>query len=73
MPRTEHSGNQEFGPLTPPSGKRRKRRSVCVCVYVFEMVYKDFQTVLRAVGQDNYNKLIVTSLLRRVFRCNVRV
>ena len=26
MPRTEYSGNQEFGPLTPPSGKRRKRR-----------------------------------------------
>ena len=24
MPRTEHSGNQEFGPLTPPSGKKRK-------------------------------------------------
>ena len=24
MPRTEHSGNQEFGPLAPPSGKRRK-------------------------------------------------
>ena len=24
MPRTQHSGNQEFGPLTPPSGKRRK-------------------------------------------------
>ena len=23
MPRTEHSGNQEFRPLTPPSGKRR--------------------------------------------------
>ena len=26
MPRTEHSGNQEFGPLTAPSGKRRRRR-----------------------------------------------
>ena len=26
MPRTEHSGNQEFGPPTPPSGKRRRRR-----------------------------------------------
>ena len=26
MPRTEHSGNQEFGPLTPPSGKRRRRK-----------------------------------------------
>ena len=26
MPKTEHSGNQEFGPLTPPSGKRRRRR-----------------------------------------------
>ena len=26
MPRTQHSGNQEFGPLTPPSGKRRRRR-----------------------------------------------
>ena len=26
MHRTEHSGNQEFGPLTPPSGKRRRRR-----------------------------------------------
>ena len=25
MPRTEHSGNQEFGPLKPPSGKRRRR------------------------------------------------
>ena len=25
MPRTEYSGNQEFGPLTPPSGKRRRR------------------------------------------------
>ena len=24
--RTEHFGNQEFGPLTPPSGKRRRRR-----------------------------------------------
>ena len=24
--RTEHSGNQEFGPLTPPSGKRRRKR-----------------------------------------------
>ena len=28
MPRTEHSGNQEFGPLTPPSGKRQRRRSL---------------------------------------------
>ena len=27
MRRTEHSGNQEFGPLTPPSGKRQRRRS----------------------------------------------
>ena len=27
MHRTEHSGNQEFGPLTPPSGKRRRRRA----------------------------------------------
>ena len=26
MCRTEHCGNQEFGPLTPPSGKRRRRR-----------------------------------------------
>ena len=26
MPRTEHSGNQEFGPLTPPSGKGRRRK-----------------------------------------------
>ena len=26
MPRTEYSGNQEFGPLTPPSGKRRRRK-----------------------------------------------
>ena len=26
MPRTEHSRNQEFGPLTTPSGKRRRRR-----------------------------------------------
>ena len=26
MRRTEHSGNQEFGPLTPPSGKRRRTR-----------------------------------------------
>ena len=26
MARTENSGNQEFGPLTPPSGKRRRRR-----------------------------------------------
>ena len=26
MPRTELSGNQEFGPLTPPGGKRRSRR-----------------------------------------------
>ena len=24
--RTDHSENQEFGPLTPPSGKRRRRR-----------------------------------------------
>ena len=24
MSRREHSGNQEFGPLTPPSGKRQK-------------------------------------------------
>ena len=24
--RTEHSGNQEFGPLNPPSGKRQRRR-----------------------------------------------
>ena len=28
-PRTEHSGNQEFGPLTPPSGTRRRRTVVC--------------------------------------------
>ena len=28
MPRTEHSGNQEFGPLTLRSGKRRKRRTI---------------------------------------------
>ena len=27
MRRTEHSGNKEFGPLTPPSGKRRSRRT----------------------------------------------
>ena len=26
MPRTEHSGNQEFGPLTARSGKRRRKR-----------------------------------------------
>ena len=26
MPRTDHSRNQEFVPLTPPSGKRRRRR-----------------------------------------------
>ena len=26
MPRTEHSGNQDFGPLTPPSGRSRRRR-----------------------------------------------
>ena len=26
MPRTEHSGNQDFEPLTPPSGERRRRR-----------------------------------------------
>ena len=26
MRRREHSGNQEFGPLTPPSWKRRRRR-----------------------------------------------
>ena len=25
MPRTEHPGNQEFGPMTPSSGKRRRR------------------------------------------------
>ena len=25
MPRIVHSGNQEFGPLTPPIGKRRRR------------------------------------------------
>ena len=25
IPRTEHSGNQEFGPLTPPSGEKRRR------------------------------------------------
>ena len=30
MPRTEHSGNQEFGPLTPPSGKRRKKKKIHV-------------------------------------------
>ena len=29
MRRTQHSGNQEFGPLTPPSGKRRRRRRRC--------------------------------------------
>ena len=23
-PRTEHSGNPQFGPVTPPSGKRRR-------------------------------------------------
>ena len=28
IPRTGHSGNQEFGPLNPPSGKRRRRSSV---------------------------------------------
>ena len=32
MPRTEHSGNQEFGPLTPPSGKRRKEEEVLLLV-----------------------------------------
>ena len=31
MPRTEHSGNQEFGPLTPPSGKRWRRRRYGWC------------------------------------------
>ena len=25
MHRTEHSGSQEFGPLTPPSGKREDK------------------------------------------------
>ena len=25
---TEHSGNQEFDPLIPPSGKRRRRRRI---------------------------------------------
>ena len=38
MPRTEHSGNQEFGPLTPPSGERRRRRNgldVDMALYIF--------------------------------------
>ena len=37
MPRTEHSGNQEFRPLTPPSGKRRTEEessSLQVCCTV---------------------------------------
>ena len=42
MPRTEHFGNQEFGPLTPPSGKRRRRRSTMIVNILFmapRMVY----------------------------------
>ena len=34
MRRTEHSGNQEFGPLTPPSGKRRRRRRRSTCSWL---------------------------------------
>ena len=34
MHRTEHSGNQEFGPLTPPSGKRRRRRGSALSLFV---------------------------------------
>ena len=37
MPRTEHSGNQEFGPLTPPSGKRRRRRYIYI--YIIYIIY----------------------------------
>ena len=29
--RAEHSGSQEFGPLTPTSGKRRRRRNYAIC------------------------------------------
>ena len=33
LPRAEHSGNQEFGPLTPPNGERRRiRRILCVAM-----------------------------------------
>ena len=28
MPMTEHSGNQDFGPLIPSGGKRRRRRYI---------------------------------------------
>ena len=34
MHRTEHSGNQEFGPLTPPSGKRLRRRRKNQLIYI---------------------------------------
>ena len=48
MPKTEHSGNQEFGLLIPTSGKRRRRRlptvkehntmyhCTCVCLLVIK-------------------------------------
>jgi len=29
----EHYENQEFGPLTPPSGKRRRRRLKWQCYW----------------------------------------
>ena len=45
MPRTQHFGNLEFWPLTPPSGKMRRRRSLtvglrllilaCFCIHLF--------------------------------------
>ena len=36
-PRTEHSGNQEFGRLTPPSGKRlkKKKKNIIIVSYAF--------------------------------------
>ena len=39
MHRTEHSGNQEFGPLTPPSGKRRRRRYIYIYIYIIIYIY----------------------------------
>ena len=47
MPRTEHSGNQEFGPLTPPSGKRRRRRRYRHIMHICKHAYTHIRMYTR--------------------------
>jgi len=54
MHRTEHSGNQEFGPLTPPSGKGKEEEDLILyqCSRILRL-----STNIHTGGCTRYNVL----------------